>query len=237
MISKSISVSEQVNILSDFAALLFTWLIPHTDDYGVIPGSSRKIKALVVPMRKQTPDQVENALKELQNAGLVWRYIYKDAEYIQFCKFEDHQEGLHKRTNPKNPLYRDAKDDTENFREIPGNSRLKERNLNEINLSEGKGKEDKVAYSQHVRMTEEQFDKLVLEHGQAAADWMVNKLNTWKLANGKTKVHGCDYSKILNWVVKAYNEEQRKQGTNTGSRLGMINDVIRGFECGQGDNG
>ena len=95
MINKSISVSEQVNDLSDFAALLFTWLIPHTDDYGVIPGTSRKIKALVIPMRKQSAEHVETALKEIQAARLLWRYVYYDNEYLQFCKFVEHQD-LHK---------------------------------------------------------------------------------------------------------------------------------------------
>ena len=123
MINKSISVSEQVNDLSDFAALLFTWLIPHTDDYGVIPGTSRKIKALVIPMRKQSAEHVESALKEIQTAGLIWRYVYYDTEYLQFCKFDEHQD-LHKRTDPKNPLYMEAKEDSGNFRELPGNSPL-----------------------------------------------------------------------------------------------------------------
>lgn len=35
MISKSISVSEQANVLADFAALLFIWMLPHTDDWGI----------------------------------------------------------------------------------------------------------------------------------------------------------------------------------------------------------
>lgn len=48
MLSKSISISEQANDLSDFAALLFTWMIPHADDWGILPGSARKVKALIV---------------------------------------------------------------------------------------------------------------------------------------------------------------------------------------------
>lgn len=139
MIGKSISVSEQVNELSDFAALLFSWLIPHSDDYGVIPGSPRKIKALVVPMRKQSAEQVDAALKEMQSVGLVWRYIYKGSEYTQFCKFDEHQEGLHKRTTSKNPLYLEILGDIENFRELPGNSRLIEPNLIEPKRKEEKG--------------------------------------------------------------------------------------------------
>ena len=61
MIAKSISVSDETNSISDFAALLFTWLIPHTDDYGVIPGSPGRIKALVVPRRKQTEAEFRKA--------------------------------------------------------------------------------------------------------------------------------------------------------------------------------
>ena len=148
MLNKSISVSEQVNELSDFAALLFTWLIPHTDDYGVIPGSSRKIRALVVPMRKQTDKQVEDALNEIQRAGLIWRYEYCKNEYLQFCKFDEHQEGLHKRTAPKNPIFKEVNGDLDNFREIPGNSPLIEPNRTEPKGTELKGTEKKEAGKQ-----------------------------------------------------------------------------------------
>lgn len=50
MIDKRISVSEQVANLPLKAQLLFTWMIPHADDVGLLPYSARTIKALVVPM-------------------------------------------------------------------------------------------------------------------------------------------------------------------------------------------
>jgi hypothetical protein len=212
MISKSISVSEQVNELSDFTALLFTWLIPHTDDYGVIPGSSRKLRALVTPMRKQSAEQVEVALKEMQTSGLIWRYKYKGNEFLQFCKFEEHQEGLHKRTTPKNPLYLDVLGDSENFREIPGNSRLIE-----PNLIEGKGKEEKEKekYAPHITLTVQEFEKLVDKYGKEQTDWMIEKLDIWKGSGGKkTK---SDYLTILKWVVKSYEEEAKKNSPVTWS--------------------
>jgi hypothetical protein len=213
MISKSISVSEQVNELSDFAALLFTWLIPHTDDYGVIPGSSRKIKALVIPMRKQNHEHVECALREIQSAGLIWRYIYKENEYLQFCKFEQHQEGLHKRTDPKNPLFQECAGDTENFREIPGNSRLIEGNGIEGNLREVNRKR-KEKYADNVSMLPEEYQKLIDKHGEVQTAWMIEKLDIWKGANGKrTK---SDYHTILKWVVKAYQEDQLKGANKNG---------------------
>ncbi len=136
MISKSISISRKVNSISDFGALLFTWMIPHADDYGVLDGDEGTIKALVVPRRKQTESAVGQALAEMQKVGLIWRYFYKNKPYIQFINFEEHQEGLHKRTSPKLPLYLDCRDDIDNFTEIPGNSPLIEQNLIEPNRRE-----------------------------------------------------------------------------------------------------
>ena len=49
MIDKKISVSEQVANLPIEAQLLFTWMIPHADDVGLLPYSARTIKALVIP--------------------------------------------------------------------------------------------------------------------------------------------------------------------------------------------
>jgi hypothetical protein len=139
MLSKVISVSEKVNSLPDiFDMLLFTWLIPHTDDFGRMPGSPKKIKALVVPMiDNKSTDDVENALHHLNDAGLIIWYIVNDTHYIQINNFEEHQTGLHKRTKSKIP---------EPFREVPGNSGKfqkvpSEQNRTEQNRTEGKGTE------------------------------------------------------------------------------------------------
>ena len=86
MIAKSISVSDETNALSDFAALLFTWLIPHSDDYGVIPGSPGRIKALVVPRRKQSEADIDAALEEMRRVGLIYRY-FQSKEDIFVLKY------------------------------------------------------------------------------------------------------------------------------------------------------
>ena len=121
-------------------------MVPHADDYGVLDGDEGTIKALVVPRRKQTESAVGQALAEMQKVGLIWRYIYKNKPYVQFTNFEEHQEGLHKRTTPKLPLYMDCCHDSGNFREIPGNSPLTEPNLTEPNRREQKGKEPSYDY-------------------------------------------------------------------------------------------
>lgn len=47
-------------------------------------------------------------------------------------------------------------------------------------------------------------------YGGNQVDWMVRKLSSYKLANGKT--YESDYNAILSWVVEAYKRE------NMGSR-------------------
>lgn len=134
MISKSISISEQVNDLSDFAALLFSWMIPHADDWGILPGSPKKIKALITPMRKQTPKEIEKAIREMVAVELIWWYKVEGTLYIQFRTWDKHQDGLHKRTKPKNPPYPGT---SGKIPENPG-----QENRTEENLTEEKRKEN-----------------------------------------------------------------------------------------------
>lgn len=126
MVSKSISISEKVNELPDiFDMLLFTWIIPHTDDFGRLPGSPAKVKGLVVPMMDKSKRDVEESLGRLRDADLIQWYEVDGDLYIQVVNFEKHQQGLHKRTKSKLP-------------EPPGNSGK----FREIPL-EGKGREEK----------------------------------------------------------------------------------------------
>lgn len=136
MVSKSISISERVNLLPDiFDMLLFTWLIPHTDDFGRLTGSPAKVKALVVPMLDKTIKDIEQSLQRQHDAGLIVLYEVDGDKFIQIVNFEKHQSGLHKRTKSKIP---DIPGNSGKFREIP-----LEQNRTEENLTEEKGTEQK----------------------------------------------------------------------------------------------
>ena len=54
-----------------FDMLLFTWMIPHTDDFGRLAGSPAKIKGLVVPMMDKTKSDIEESLGRLHDAELI----------------------------------------------------------------------------------------------------------------------------------------------------------------------
>lgn len=143
MISKSISVSERVNGLSDtFHMLLFTWMVPHADDFGRLFGSPMKVKALVVPMLDKTFKEVEEALSSLHRQGLIQWYEVGGNQYIQIDKFDRHQTGLHKRTKSKFP---DPPGNSGNFPEIPLEEKRTEQNRREEKRKEQNGKEESPA--------------------------------------------------------------------------------------------
>lgn len=120
MISKVISISEKVNMLPDiFDMLLFTWIIPHTDDFGRLAGSAAKVKALVVPMLDKSLREVNESIQRLNDQGLILWYEAEGEKVIQIINFEKHQQGLHKRTRSKFP---DPPNDSDNNFNFPRNS-------------------------------------------------------------------------------------------------------------------
>ncbi|UNL94038.1 hypothetical protein CPY53_11005 [Paenibacillus polymyxa] len=140
MISKVISISEKVNELPDiFDMLLFTWMIPHTDDFGRLAGSPAKVKALVVPMLDKLVSDVKESLHRLQSAGLIEWYEADGQKVVQVVNFEAHQQGLHKRTRskfPDPPL--DFPGSSGNFPNIPLEENRREEKRTELNRREGK---------------------------------------------------------------------------------------------------
>lgn len=91
MISKSISTSTKLADVSLFARLLFTWLIPHCDDYGRMDGSSKIVRGIVVPLGDEGPVEVEAALIELEKVALIKRYDVAGKTYLQVEKWNNHQ--------------------------------------------------------------------------------------------------------------------------------------------------
>lgn len=97
MISKTISLDEKVDALSDDTArLLFTWLIPHLDCDGRMYGDASLFKSLVVPRRDISLQKIELYLSEMEKLGLILRYSVNGHRYIWCPNFSKHQSGLRK---------------------------------------------------------------------------------------------------------------------------------------------
>jgi len=135
MISKSISISEKVNSLPEyFDMLLFTWMIPHTDDFGRLMGESTKVKALVIPLLPKSVREVSESLQKLHDAGLIIWYTVDSGKFIQIVNFEGHQTGLHKRTKSRFP---EVPGSSRKVPEIPGQEKGREENGIEEKRTEG----------------------------------------------------------------------------------------------------
>lgn len=91
MISRSISVSRKLAKVRPFTALVFTWLIPHCDDGGNMAGDPETVKALVVPARPETVNDVKEAIDEMVEIGLVALYKSDGEEYLHINQWENHQ--------------------------------------------------------------------------------------------------------------------------------------------------
>lgn len=96
-LSKSISLDEKVNALSDDTArLLFTWLISHLDCEGRLHGDPTTVKSIVFPRRKISVRRIDKYLEEIANLGLILRYSVNGNVYLLAPQFEKHQTGLQK---------------------------------------------------------------------------------------------------------------------------------------------
>ena len=88
---------------------------------------------------------------------------------------------------------------------------------------------EKHRYAPLVLLTEKEHATLVAEYGEEATAWMITKMDNYKAAKGAT--YKSDYRAILNWTVKAWQQEQSKQSNNGSNNQGH-QDKRRGVEAG-----
>ncbi|MDQ0494027.1 hypothetical protein [Paenibacillus brasilensis] len=88
-------------------------------------------------------------------------------------------------------------------------------NKNDKNLKNDKNdkKKDsvpKIKFAEFVKLTQQEYDKLVLAHGEDRTKRMIEILDNYKGSKGKK--YASDYRAILNWVVERVEEEEQKGG-------------------------
>ncbi len=145
MLSKTISTSRKVNRLPDRAALLYTWLIPHTDDFGHLEGDALSIKAKVAPMRQITEQEVEQDLSLMVQNGLIKQYEVNGEKYIEIINFDSFQTFRSDRRRIAEYPGPDGQFPVDNRRDtndIPEGD-IAPRKRREEKVREGKGREEK----------------------------------------------------------------------------------------------
>lgn len=73
---------------------------------------------------------------------------------------------------------------------------------------------EKKKYAEFVSMTEEEYGKLLQQHGAEKTVRMIEILDNYKGSKGKK--YASDYRAILNWVIERVEEEYAKKGSGYG---------------------
>lgn len=211
MIYWKISYCKQLAKCSTFSKLLFTWLIPNTDDLGRMEGDPEVIKGMVFPYEEKiTVKQIRESLEELASVKLIIWYLVDDNRYIQFPSFATYQ-TLRKDREYKSD-YPDPTGIDMTSHDMTGHVGQNLREGKE-KVSEGEGKEkvkeSKINFASHVTLTQDEYLKLTTEHGEDGAKLLIEILENYKAANGKK--YKSDYHAILTWVVKRLAEDKEKQ--------------------------
>lgn len=83
-----------------------------------------------------------------------------------------------------------------------------------------KAKEPKIEFAEFVHLTQREYDRLVEDYGQEAVAWMIQKLDNSVGSNSRKRKYTDDNRAIRNWVVEAYQDYVRKNGTNQFTKSG-----------------
>ncbi len=105
-LSTEISLDAKVNRLAsehgDFAVLLYTWLIPHSQDDATLKGTPEEILWAVMPGRRdKTPEDVARALDAMQAVGLLWWDKLANTVYFpveSFYKYQTYVKPVNRRS-------------------------------------------------------------------------------------------------------------------------------------------
>ena len=133
-VSTHISLDSIVNQVAadcgDFAALLYTWMIPHAEDDTTITGDPGELFPMVCPARRdKTVVDVERAVSEMVAHGLLW--AYRDAKGKPMLQFPPDNFYKYQTYIPQSKRnYRDMREvygektpqNTENHRRTPQNT-------------------------------------------------------------------------------------------------------------------
>lgn len=151
MISKSLGSSRKFHALlqqggemGEFCQLLFPLIVVNVDDFGRMSGDAFTVKHVALPSSPRPESDFTRALELMAQVGLIDRYEVDGETYLQVCRFDEHQSGLHKRTASKFPEV------PASLQTLPGNSGNFPPNRTEGNLTEGNGTEQKASLPMRV---------------------------------------------------------------------------------------
>lgn len=131
IIKDSIRTSKTVNAMTDFQFRLWVYLITYVDDFGRGSADPELLKSLVFPRRKGiTESQIQKALAEMANTGIVHLYNDSDGEpFLCFPNWAEHQRIQNKKSKFPAPPESLSPSSTVTHGELPPESNTIQSNI------------------------------------------------------------------------------------------------------------
>jgi len=211
IIKESIWTSPNLAKLSPRAELHFYRLLPVPDDYGCFESTASVIRGRCYPLNESIRSRdVQNWQDELEQNGLIIRWVIGLREYAIFTTWSKHQyirPGQHQRITPEPPeevKSRCSRDVTETYGELPKVTET--RNVDNIY------KETKYQVRDGVYLSTKETESLIKLFGEDGTNQRIEKLSLYMLSTGKKyKSH---YHTILNWERRNDKENPAENKNN-----------------------
>jgi hypothetical protein len=104
MIARNVATSKKISCVSEFAEIVWYRSQPFADDFGRLTADPEVLRATIIPMGRRGKQvglgRIEDALEELERAGLLYRYSVNGDTYMEFTNFDKFQTMKSDR-NPK----------------------------------------------------------------------------------------------------------------------------------------
>lgn len=160
--------------------------------------------------------KVENFLKYLQKQDMIKLEKRTGQNVITICNYDTYNPIENKKGQQKDT-------EKDSARTVQGQCKDETNKVITKEVNKGINKEDtpqksdsikivpigKAPYKNQVRenvlLTPTEEETLIEKYGKEKTEWMLDRLNTYKMANGKT--YKSDYGAILSWVVVAMQKD------------------------------
>lgn len=155
-------------------------------------------------------------LDTLADLGNIDKELWNERKVIWCQNFVDNLQDVYsKRTAviPKKPFTEQEETESKTEPEKPAPLPKEEKPPESKQKKRGKPRKQevpKIKYAEFVSMTEEEYGKLISEHGEEKTKRAIEVLDNYKGSKGKT--YKSDYRAILSWVIERVNEEFSKKG-------------------------
>lgn len=219
-IKESICTSETLSMLTAEAERLFYRLIVNCDDFGRMDARAEIIRSKCFSLitDKIAISQIEEWLSELVKVNLIILYENDGKRYLQFVTWDKH--NRRRASDSKYP----APDDTDSYllsyvdscQQVTANENKSCRTSTSTRDTNTRQLTPKKSYAEFVKMTEDEYNKLVEQYGESAVKRMIEILDDYKGSNGKK--YKSDYRAIRKWVSAAYEDELRKNKASPGNK-------------------